>query len=130
MIGEKQTVEAQVTQEKLASSVGSGDLAVFATPMMVALMEQAASTLLATFLEPGQTSVGTAVSIEHIAATPLGMRVTATAEITAKEGRQVHFLVTASDECGEIGRGNHTRFIVTAQSFQQKADAKKQGTPT
>ena len=124
MTGESNRIEMIVDKSKLASTVGSGELDVLATPMMIALMEQAASTLLGRFLETGQTSVGTMMNVAHSSATPLGMRVTATATITAQEGRRVDFEVTAKDECGEIGRGTHSRFIVDAQRFQAKTDAK------
>lgn len=124
MIGERYTVTCTVEEGMLACTIGSGDLRVFATPVMIALMEQASSELLARFLEPGQTSVGTAVEIAHLAPTPLGMEVTATAVITGQDGRMVSFEVTASDAQGEIGKGVHQRFIVPAEKFQAKADAK------
>lgn len=124
MIGDSNTITVSVEREKLASSVGSGLLDVFATPMMIAAMEQAASELLGKALEPGQTSVGTMINVTHSAATPLGMQVKATATVTAKEGRRVDFEVAAYDACGEIGRGTHSRFIVDAARFQQKTDAK------
>lgn len=126
MIGASHTVTVEVDRDKLACSVGSGVLEVFATPMMIAAMEQAASELLAKHLQEGQTSVGTAVNIAHTAATPLGMRVTATATVTAVDGKRVDFDVSASDELGEIGHGTHSRFIVDAASFQQKTDAKQE----
>ena len=107
-------------------TVGSGSLEVFATPMMIAAMEQAACTLLQEFLEEGQTSVGTMMHVAHSAATPLGMQVTATATITAQEGRKVEFEVSARDACGEIGRGTHTRFIVDAAKFLSKTNAKRE----
>lgn len=113
-----------VTREKLASAVGSGSLEVFATPMMLALMEQAACGAIASLLEPGQTSVGTMLNVEHTAPTPLGMRVTATAVVEKQEGRRVDFTVTACDEAGEIGRGTHSRVIVDGARFQAKAEAK------
>lgn len=124
MIGKSKTVTTVVDKEKLACSVGSGVLEVYATPMMLALMEQAASELLGGLLEPGQTSVGTHLDVAHNAATPLGMQVSATAVIVAQDGRKVEFEVTASDEAGEIGKGTHTRFIVDSEKFQAKANAK------
>lgn len=121
---EKFSVTMKVSKEKLANAVGSGSLAVFATPMMVALMEQAACGAAEPLLEPGQTTVGTKIDVEHVAATPLGMEVTATAVLECREGRRLDFTVTAYDEAGEIGRGTHSRVIVDAQRFQAKADGK------
>ena len=126
MIGKTKEISVTVDREKLACTVGSGSLEVFATPMMIAAMEQAACTLLQEFLEEGQTSVGTMMHVAHSAATPLGMQVTAAATITAQEGRKVAFEVSARDACGEIGRGTHTRFIVDAAKFLSKTNAKRE----
>lgn len=126
MIGKTKEISVTVDREKLACTVGSGSLEVFATPMMIAAMEQAACTLLQEFLEEGQTSVRTMMHVAHSAATPLGMQVTATATITAQEGRKVEFEVSARDACGEIGRGTHTRFIVDAAKFLSKTNAKRE----
>ncbi|NBK17423.1 thioesterase family protein [Anaerotruncus sp. 1XD42-93] len=126
MIGKTKEISVTVDREKLACTVGSGSLEVFATPMMIAAMEQAACTLLQEFLEEGQTSVGTMMHVAHSAATPLGMQVTAAATITAQEGRKVEFEVSARDACGEIGRGTHTRFIVDAAKFLSKTNAKRE----
>jgi len=86
-------------------------------------MEQAACECLT--LDAGQTSVGTAISVEHTAASPIGATVTATAKITAIDGRKIEFEVAARDNVGEIGRGTHTRFIVDAERFMTKASARK-----
>lgn len=118
------TVTTIVTKDKLASTVGSGSLDVFATPMLVALMERAACEAISPLLEPGQTSVGTMLNVEHTAPTPLGMEVTATAVVEKQEGRRVDFTVTARDAAGEIGRGTHSRVIVDGARFQAKAEAK------
>lgn len=118
------SVTVTVEKERLASAVGSGSLDVFATPMMVALMEQAACGAAQDLLEAGQTSVGTMINVEHVAATPLGMEVTATAVLEKRDGRRLDFTVTARDGAGEIGRGSHSRVIVDAARFQAKADAK------
>lgn len=126
MAKETHAITLTVTEDKLASTVGSGILKVYATPMMVAAMEQVASELLARSLETGQTSVGTMINISHIAATPLSMKVTAKATIVSRKGRTVEFEVSAYDECGEIGRGTHTRVIVDADRFQLKADSKRE----
>ena len=126
MIGKTKEISVTVDREKLACTEGSGSREVFATPMMIAAMEQAACTLLQEFLEEGQTSVGTMMHVAHSAATPLGMQVTAAATITAQEGRKVEFEVSARDACGEIGRGTHTRFIVDAAKFLSKTNAKRE----
>jgi predicted thioesterase len=110
-LGKTGTATATVTNQNTAIAVGSGSLAVFATPMLIALMERAACDCLASCLEDGQTSVGTAISVEHTAATPVGMEVTATATITAVFGRKIEFALTASDGAGEIGKGTHTRAV-------------------
>lgn len=125
MADEINRISVQVTRAQLASTVGSGDLDVLATPMMIAAMEHAACGLLARFLEPGQTSVGTAIDVKHTAATPCGMTFTASARLTGREGRGASFEVWAEDEAGEIGRGVHTRVVVDAKRFQEKADAKR-----
>ncbi|MDD3114542.1 MAG: thioesterase family protein [Anaerovibrio sp.] len=116
--------ECVVTAENTARSLGSGCLQVFATPAMCCLMEKAASDLLDSLLDEASTSVGISLQIAHTAATPVGMGVTAAAEITAVEGRRISFRVTARDEAGEIGSGTHERFIVFKEKFQMKADAK------
>lgn len=124
MIGNTYTHRLTVTEDKLASTVGSGLLRVFATPAMIAAMEQAACGALEPFLQEGQTSVGTALQIEHTAPTPLGMEVEVTATITAVEGRRVDFTVEARDAVGSVGHGTHSRFLVDAVRFQEKADRK------
>lgn len=121
-VNEKQAV---VTEDKLALNVGSGNVKVFATPMMIALMEGAAAECLAPFLDEGFTSVGTQMNVSHSAATPTGMKVKAAAEITAADGKRVDFKVSAYDEAGLIGEGTHTRFIVFKEKFEQKATTKK-----
>lgn len=117
-------ITALVSDNMLAVSVGSGEVSVYATPMMVALIEKAASSVLSQFLDEGETSVGTNISVNHIAATPIGMSVYAIAEIKAADGRKVTFDVKAYDECGLIGKGTHERFIVIKDKFNAKAKAK------
>lgn len=118
------TLEWAVTEEKTAKNVGSGDVAVFATPMLVALAEAAAVACLRPFLEEGQTSVGAFIGISHTAATPVGMKASATVRVTAVEGKKIEFAVAAFDEQGSIGEGTHTRFLVNRQRFEQKAAEK------
>ena len=102
----------------------SGSLPVFATPAMVALMEEAACACIAPFLAEGETSVGTALQIRHTAATPSGMNVYAEARLTAVDGRKLAFDVRAWDDAGEIGCGTHERVIVTSEKFLAKTQAK------
>jgi len=123
-IGYQAAAEMTAAEDKLAVSVGSGSLRVFATPMMAALMEKAACNAVEPFLEEGETTVGTQLCIDHSAATPEGMKVTAEAEITAVNGREICLKVRAFDEAGEIGSGTHKRFVVFAEKFQNKTNQK------
>ena len=123
-VGMKGIVETLVEREDTAKEVGSGSLLVYATPCMVALMEGAACEAIAEALGENQTTVGTALNIEHISATPVGLEVRAEAEVTAVEGKVITFEVHAFDEAGEIGRGTHKRVIVNAQKFLEKAYTK------
>lgn len=116
--------EIIVTKDKLASVVGSGCADVFATPMMIALMENSAMKCLESFLDDGETSVGTEISTTHISATPFGMKVYAESTITAVDGRKVDFKIEAFDECGKIGEATHSRFVVNAEKFISKANSK------
>ena len=123
-IGMSRTVSVVVNESNTAAAVGSGDTRVFATPMMVALMENAASTLAAESLEKGQTTVGIEVQVSHVAATPVGMTVEATATLTAAEGRTLTFSMEARDERGVIGTGTQKRAIVLRERFVEKAYSK------
>ncbi|MGN0941098.1 MAG: thioesterase family protein [Selenomonadaceae bacterium] len=107
-----------------AQAMKSGTLPVFATPAMTGLMEHAASNLVELLLPDGWTSVGTMINVEHVSATPFGMRVTAKATVTKVEGRKITFDVKALDATGEIGHGIHERFIVNKAKFLDKALAK------
>ncbi|SDM88308.1 thioesterase family protein [Acetanaerobacterium elongatum] len=124
IIGTRYKQEWIVTEEMLAKNVKSGDVSVFATPMMIALIESTASACLQQFLEPGIISVGSAVSVSHTAATPLGMKVYAEAEIIAVEGRRIDFRVSAFDEKEKIGEGTHSRVYLNKDKFEQKAQSK------
>ena len=119
-IGTKGFAEALVEQEDTAKIVGSGNLLVYATPCMVALMEGAAYESIAPFLADGESSVGTMMLLNHISATPVGMEVRAESEVTAVDGRKVTFSIKAYDEAGEIGNAIHERFIVKADRFLEK----------
>ena len=116
------TKECLVTSELLASSVGSGIVDVYATPMMIALMENAACNAIADGLEEGQSSVGTKLDVSHDAATPVGMHVTAKAELVEVDRRRLVFRVTAEDDAGPIGQGTHERFLIMADKFLAKVD--------
>ena len=119
-VGIKGLAETIVEQEDTAKVVGSGDLLVYATPCMVALMEGAACESIAPFLAEGESSVGISMNVTHSSATPVGMEVRAESEVTAVEGRKVSFQIIAYDEAGEIGRAEHERFIVKAERFLEK----------
>ena len=119
-VGLKGEVFTQVEREDTAKEVGSGELLVYATPCMVALMEGAACEAIAECLSDTQTSVGTGLNIEHISATPVGLEVRAEAEVTEVIGKVITFALHAYDEAGEIGRGTHTRVLVNSQKFLEK----------
>lgn len=119
-IGMKGRAETLVEREDTAQAIGSGDLLVYATPCMVALMEGAACEAIADALPEGKTSVGTFLQIEHQSATPVGLEVRAEAEVTAVEGSTVTFQVTAFDESGKIGEGIHKRVVINTQKFLEK----------
>lgn len=123
-VGMTGEVATEVEREDTAYEVGSGSLLVYATPCMVALMEGAACEAIAEAIPEGKTSVGTELNISHIAATPVGLQVRATAEVTAVEGSMVTFKVEAFDETGKIGEGTHKRAVVTTQRFLDKTYAK------
>lgn len=114
-----------VSGENTAVTLGSGALPVFATPAMVAMMERAATNALQNFLPLGTTTVGTGLSVRHLAATPLGHNVQAEAVLTAVNGRKLEFKVSAYDEKEKIGEGTHERFLVTAETFMERMSAKK-----
>ena len=116
-VGHKYTSEIKVEEKHLACNVGSGDLPVFGTPMMMALMENAAMLCVATDLEEGQSTVGGFISSSHIKPTGLGKTVKATAELIAIDGRKLKFKVTAEDEDGKIGEGEHLRFVINKEKF-------------
>lgn len=114
------TAETVVRETNTALAMGSGSLHVFATPCMIALMEQAACNAVASCLDEESTSVGTLVNITHDAATAPGKKVTATATLVEVEGRKLVFEVTAADEDKQIGKGTHERFIVNKEKFMAK----------
>ena len=115
-IGKSSVAKTIVSLENTAKAVGSGSLDVFGTPMMIALMEQAAAAAIP------EASVGTQISVEHTAASPLGAQITATAVITSVEKRKITFDITARDDKKEIGKGTHTRFIIDPEKFMAKLE--------
>lgn len=123
-IGVKATYRIKVDKSNTAKTMESGSLEVFATPSMVAIMEKSSTMAIEKYLQEGSTTVGTALDITHISATPVGMEVSATAEVINVNGREISFKVQAFDEVGLIGEGLHKRFIVFAEKFQAKTNAK------
>jgi predicted thioesterase len=122
------TAELVVAEAHTAPHVGSGVVHVLATPVMVNLMEAAALDAAERHLAPGHQSLGTHLDVRHIAATPVGMRVQARAELVAIEGRNLHFRVEARDERELIGDGTHVRVVVNVARFDQRVQAKVGGT--
>lgn len=122
--GLKGSAEVMVEEENTAIAMGSGMLEVFATPSMIALMEQAASESIQTQLQEGETSVGTLLNVKHLSATPMGKRVRTETELIEVDGRRLVFTVKAYDNAGMIGEGVHERFIVKAEAFMNKANRK------
>lgn len=119
-IGLSYTATTTVNQNNTALALGSGDMEVFATPAMVALMENAAMNAVAPHLEAGQTTVGTQITTSHIKASALGATISATATLTAVDGRSLTFEITAREGDKVIGEGSHTRFIVDKERFLAK----------
>ncbi len=114
------TSKVVVSVANTACTMGSGDLEVFATPAMVALMENAAMKAVAAALPDGSTTVGSEMNCSHIKPSKVGATITATAVLTEAEGRKLTFTVGASDEQGIIGEGVHTRFVVDRERFMAK----------
>ena len=127
VIGLRAEVEVTVTPDRTAEAFGSGLVPVFATPALVGLLETAAVHALTGHLDPGDTTVGTWLEISHLAATPIGERVRAEAELTAIDGRKLTFTLRAFDEHQQIGEGRHHRMIVSEQRFLAKLRARQKG---
>jgi fluoroacetyl-CoA thioesterase len=125
-IGAKGTYTMRVMPAHLANRFKDAILPqVFATPMMVTIMENAALNAIRDYLEPGESAVGTVVNVRHLAATPVGHMVTATAEVTKVDGRRIEFNVSARDEIEEIGTGTHERMLVDIARLDKRLAAKK-----
>ena len=116
--------EMVVGPEHTAKSVGSGKVGVLATPVMINLIEAAALQAVEDHLPDGQQSLGTFLEVSHIAATPVGMRVRATAELVKVDGRHLELNVRAEDEVEEIGSGNHHRIVVNVAKFDARVARK------
>jgi fluoroacetyl-CoA thioesterase len=118
------TAEIVVGPEHTAAFVGSGRIAVLATPVMINLIEAAALAAVEHLLPAGHQSLGIKLDISHTAATPIGLRVTATAEVLHVEGRTIRFRVEARDEFEPIGGGSHQRVVVSVERFDERVQRK------
>jgi predicted thioesterase len=121
------TAEIVVGPEHTAPFVGSGRIAVLATPVMINIIEAAALAAVEHLLPAGHQSLGMRLDISHTAATPVGLRVIATAEVTRVEGRTIRFHVTARDEFESIGGGSHERVVVSVARFDERVQRKLAG---
>lgn len=125
LIGAVGSAPCVVTSDNSAVAMGSGALPVFATPALVALIESAACQAIGNYLPPGLTTLGTGISLRHLAATPIGHNIQAEARLVGVSGRKLEFKVAAFDEREKIAEGTHERFIVEASRFMSKMVAKK-----
>ena len=123
--GIKGSASVAVTAANTAAAMGSGELNVFATPALAALVEKACWQSVAPELDPGCGTVGTKLELAHNAPPPVGMMVRCESELTAVDGRKLTFSAVMYDDAGEGGRATHERFIIQNEKFQKKADAKK-----
>ena len=122
--GIKGTRTVTVNEDNTAKAMGSGTLDVFATPALIALMEETCWRSVANELEEGSGTVGTLLEIKHTAPTPVGMKVTCESTLTEVDGRRLVFEVIARDAKGVVGEGKHERFIIQNEKFQMNANAK------
>ncbi len=123
--GIKNVIEIIVSDDKTAYSMRSGTLRIFATPAMIALIEETAWRSVEPYLEEGQGTVGTALDIKHLSPTPLNMNVKCETELIEIDGRKLNFKANVYDETGLIGSGTHERFIINMDKFIAKANSKK-----
>ena len=123
-VGIKCIKEEIVTKELTAEVVGSGGLAVYATPAMIRLLEHAAWSSVEELMEESFTTVGTLMNVKHVAASPLGAYIRAESELIEIDGRRLEFKVVAYDEDKLIGEGTHERFIVNVDKFMEKIESK------
>lgn len=123
-VGISNEITRDVTNENTAASLGSGLLDVFATPAMVALMEETCMKSVQDELDEGCGTVGTGLTIHHVSATPVGMKVYCVSKLVEVDGRKLVFDVQAFDEAGLIGQGTHERIIIDSEKFFAKAKKK------
>lgn len=123
--GIRGTKTVAVSEANTAKTMGSGTLDVFATPALIALMEETCWRSVADELDEGCGSVGTLLEVKHTAPTPVGMEVTCESELTQVDGRRLVFDVRVYDAGGMVGEGRHERFVIQNEKFQAKADAKR-----
>ena len=124
-LGLRGTAEVLVGEEHTAPRIGSGKVHVLATPVMINLIEAAALAAIEHLLQPGYQSLGTHLDVHHVAATPVGMKVRATAEVVSVSGRTVSFKVEAKDQVDLIGYGTHERVVVNVSKFDQRIEKKR-----
>jgi fluoroacetyl-CoA thioesterase len=123
--GTKGTFTLRVEPAHLANQFKDATLPqVLATPVMILMMENAALNAIRPYLEPGESAVGTAIDVRHLAATPVGHTVRAEAEVTKVEGKRIEFKVSARDELEEIGNGTHRRTVINLRSFNERLATK------
>lgn len=123
-IGIKNKLEEKVTNEVSAVGIKSGGLPVYATPMMVSLMERTAWSSVEEYMEEGMGTVGTYLDIKHVSASPIGSNIVCESELVEIDGRKLVFEVKAYDDAGLIGEGRHERFIIQNDKFMARTDAK------
>lgn len=123
--GIKGKIELTVSLDKCAGALGSGELDVFATPAMIALIEETAWKSVVPYLEPGEGTVGTALDVRHVAATPVGLKVACETELTLVDRRRLVFTVKVYDPFGLVGEGTHERFVINHEKFMKKVDEKR-----
>ena len=119
--GIKGRIELTVTKDKCAGALGSGELDVFATPAMIALMEETCWKSVVAELQPGEGTVGTSLDVRHLAATPMGLKVWCETELTLVDRRRLVFDVKVYDPFGLVGEGTHERFVIQYEKFMRKA---------
>ena len=130
-LGAKGRFTLEVKPQHLASQFKDPMLPpVLATPVMILAMENAALNAIRGYLQPGESAVGTVVDVRHLAATPVGQRVTAEAVVTEVDGQRIVFAVTAHDESEEIGNGTHERMVIDLRRLEKRLEAKRRRSPT
>lgn len=121
IVGEK---SINVTEKDTALAWGSGTLPVLATPKMILLIEETASTAVAPFLPEGDTTVGTLVDVKHVSASPVGTEIKCRVEVVEVDRARIRFSVSVTDAFGDVGTGFHERFVVHSDKFMSKANTK------